>query len=94
MLTASELLDSDSPDLAAYEARLREATDHMVQAYTAMARASVEARQLLTPEQRDRLSVARQMIHQMRPGTMGGGMMGNGMMSRGMVHQRDGDEGG
>lgn len=83
MHAASEVLTSDSPDLDAYEARLREAKEHMVLAHTAMARAGVEARQLLTPDQRERLSLARQMMHEMQPGMMGGGMMSRGMMNQG-----------
>ena len=84
-------MSTGTPDLEAYEARLREATSHMVQARVAMARAGVEARQVLTPEQRDRLSFARQMMREMRPGTMGGGMMGQGMMDGGMMGQGGGD---
>lgn len=53
---AGELLEAERPDLAAYEERLEEAAAHMIQAHTAMARATVEARGLLTPEQRTRLS--------------------------------------
>jgi Spy/CpxP family protein refolding chaperone len=76
---AQELLDGESPDVDGSEERLREAANHMVMAHTAMARTSVEARQLLTPEQRDRLALARSMMQEMR----GGGM--NGMMMDGMV---------
>lgn len=91
MRAASEHLDSDSPDLDAYEARLREATNHMVVAHTAMAGAAVEARQVLTPEQRERLSFAREMMDEMRPGMMGGGMMNRGMMDGGMMNQGGGN---
>ncbi|MFO7892818.1 MAG: Spy/CpxP family protein refolding chaperone [Longimicrobiales bacterium] len=90
MHAASEQLGSDSPDLDAYEARVREATNHMVQAHTAMARAAVEARQVLTPEQRERLALARSMMKEMRQGMMGGGMMNRGMMDRGMMNQGGG----
>ena len=85
MHAASGMLSSDSPDLDAYETRLRQAADHMVLAHTAMARAAVAARQVLTPEQRERLSLARQMMHEMQPG-----MMGRGMMDRGQMNQDGG----
>lgn len=52
---AAELLRGDAPDYAAYEAKLREAVDHMVQAHMAMARTNVEARQVLTAEQQARV---------------------------------------
>jgi Spy/CpxP family protein refolding chaperone len=68
---AAELLRADQPDLAAYEARLRQAADHMVQAHTSMARTAVDARAILTPEQRASLAG---MAH----GTMGHGAMGHG----------------
>lgn len=83
MHAASELLASDSPDLEAYAARLGEAASQMVQAHVAMARAAVAARQVLTPEQREQLSQARQMMHEMAPGMMGGGMTGGAMMGQG-----------
>lgn len=50
---AAELLHADRPDFAAYEAKLRAAADHMIQAHTQMARAAVQARDVLTPEQRE-----------------------------------------
>lgn len=59
---AGELLEAERPDFAAYEERLGEAAAHMVQAHTTLARATVEARGLLTPEQRTRLS---EMDHEM-----------------------------
>lgn len=75
MQAAQELLAGDSPDLDAYEERLREAANHMVLAHTAMAGATVEARGLLTPEQRERLALARRMMQEMRGGMMQGSMM-------------------
>jgi Spy/CpxP family protein refolding chaperone len=68
---AAELLQAEQPDLAAFEARLRQAADHMVQAHTTMARAAVDARAILTPEQRASLAG---MAH----GAMGHGDMGHG----------------
>jgi Spy/CpxP family protein refolding chaperone len=86
---AAEILRADAPDFAAYEARLREAADHMVRTHVEMARVAVEARQVLTPEQRTRLDTMRegmmQGMHQrMMQGGQGGMMqgmqMGGGMM--------------
>lgn len=82
MRAAQELLDGDSPELSAYEARLREAANHMVLAHTAMARAAVDARALLSPEQRERLALARTMMQEMR------GMRGERMMP-GMMQRHD-----
>jgi len=91
MRAAQELLAGESPDVAAYEERLREAANHMVLAHTAMARAAVEARGLLTPQQQDRLALARTMMQEMRAGTMQGMMM-PGMM-QGMDPAGSGGEG-
>ncbi|MFO8174647.1 MAG: Spy/CpxP family protein refolding chaperone [Gemmatimonadota bacterium] len=90
MQAASAMLDSDAPDLDAYEARLREAMNHMVLAHASMARAGVEGRQVLTPEQRERLSLVRQVMDEMHSGMMGGGMMSGGMMDPGMMNQGGG----
>jgi Spy/CpxP family protein refolding chaperone len=68
---AAELLHADRPDFAGYEARLREAADHMIQAHTQMARAAVQARGVLTPEQRKRFA---HLAH----GSMGRGHGGMG----------------
>lgn len=83
---AAELMAGDQPDLARFEAKLQEAADHMVQAHTAMARASVEARTVLTPEQRDRL---KDMDHAAmgQRGAMGQeAMRGEGMGHGGQGH--------
>lgn len=92
MRTASAMLDSDTPDLDAYEARLREATNHMVLAHASMARAAVEGRQVLTPQQRERLSLARRMMDEMHSDTMGGGMMSGGKMGSGMMNRGGGPD--
>ncbi len=76
MHAAQELLKGESPDVAAYEERLREAANHMVLAHSAMARATVEARGLLTPQQKERLALARTMMQEMRGGMMDGMMPG------------------
>lgn len=91
MRAAQELLAGESPDAAAYEERLREAANHMVLAHTAMARAAVEARGLLTPQQQDRLALARTMMQEMRAGMMQEMMM-PGMM-QGMDPAGSGGEG-
>lgn len=75
--SASKLLAGDSPDLDAYEAQLREAAKHIILAHTAMARAVVDARRLLTAQQRERLAFAREVMQ-----AMGGGMMNGSPMSR------------
>lgn len=81
---ANDLLDADQPDLKAYEARLREAADHMVNNHTAMAAASVAAREILTAEQLQILADLPTHGHAM--GMMDGGMMGDGMMGAGTMH--------
>lgn len=75
---AGELLSTPAPDLEAYEAALREAADHMVVGHTVAARVAVEARQVLSPEQRERLDLAIDMVREMRSG------MGQGSMMPGM----------
>lgn len=96
MRAASELLDPASTDLEGYEAQLREASNHMVLAHTAMARAGVEARELLTAEQRERLELARSMMMEMRQGEMPQGMMEDGGMQGDMQGgmMRGGTDGG
>jgi Spy/CpxP family protein refolding chaperone len=87
---AAEALDANRPDWATYEAALRSAADHMVQAHTAMARTAVAAKDVLTPAQREQLSG---MDHGMS------GMMGNdgagqmGMMGCMMMGGMNGMEG-
>lgn len=86
---AAEILRADAPDFAAYEAGLREAADHMVRTHVEMARVAVEARQVLTPEQRTRLDTMRdgmmqgmqqRMMQSGQGGMMQGMQMGGGMM--------------
>jgi len=69
---AMQALHSESPDVAAYEARLREAADHHVQAEVAGARALARAMGVLSPEQRGRFHTGMQMMHHMMGGMMGG----------------------
>jgi Spy/CpxP family protein refolding chaperone len=67
---AAQALQGDSPDFDAYQQDLQAAANIMVQAHVAMARAQVEARAILTPDQRERLET-RGM--QMMQGVMGAG---------------------
>jgi Spy/CpxP family protein refolding chaperone len=96
---AAELLQADRPDFAAYEAKLREAAGHMIQAHTQMARATVEARGILTPEQREQVAGMAHgaAMHGQGHGAMGGeghsGMMGMmGMMQCPMMGMAPGAE--
>jgi Spy/CpxP family protein refolding chaperone len=52
---AAALLDKDAPDLAAYQAKLRETTDHVLQGHLAVVKAGLEGRAILTPEQAAKL---------------------------------------
>lgn len=89
---AAETLDADDPDLDAYEARLREAMNHMVLAHMAMARIGLESRQLLTPEQR---TAAAALARRMHDGMAHGAAAGGGMMPCMMMgaHGHDGTSG-
>lgn len=70
---AAGALQGDTPQLGAYQQNLQTAANIMVQTHVAMAQAQVQARRVLTPEQRERLAV-RGM--QMMQGAMGAdGMM-------------------
>lgn len=89
---AAETLDADDPDLDAYEARLREAMNHMVLAHTAMARIGLESRRVLTPEQR---TAAAALARRMHDGMAHGAAAGGGMMPCMMMgaHGHDGTSG-
>jgi len=79
--SAGTQLSSNSPNFQAYETRLRQAADHMVQAHVALARGAVEARQVLTSDQQSRLATLRPAGHEMASGEMQPGQgMGRGMM--------------
>jgi len=52
---ANQLLETGAPDFAAYQAKLTEATAHMVQGHVMMAKAAVAARGVLTAAQRQTL---------------------------------------
>jgi Spy/CpxP family protein refolding chaperone len=76
---AAQALQGDAPDFKAYQQSLQAAANIMVQTHVAMAHSQVDARNVLTPEQRQKLQTqGRQMLH----GTMGAYGWGNmnGMM--------------
>ena len=64
-MAASQLLDAATPDFSAFEAKLQEATTHMVEAHVVMAKAAVAARDVLTPAQRQTLKDQMGMMHKM-----------------------------
>lgn len=76
---AAQTLQGETPDLDAYQQNLQAAANIMVQLPVAMARAAAEGRQVLTPEQLERLQA---QGPQMMRGMMGrygwGDMMPNG----------------
>lgn len=63
MHAASALLDAATPDLTAYDAGVRAASEHMVLGHSALARIELQAREVLTPEQRTQLASARKTAH-------------------------------
>lgn len=88
---AAAALKSDRPDIKAYESALETAMTHMTQAHVATAAAGLEARAVLTAEQRTRLASAAHMMGGMMGDMMDGkmsDMMGHGMRGggAGMVH--------
>lgn len=74
---AAAALDGDEADLDAYTAALNDAADHMVVAHVAMARSTLDARGILTPEQRDKLGDVMGDMHDM-DGMKGGKMRSGG----------------
>lgn len=74
---AAAALQGDASDLDAYTKALEEAASHMVQAHTAMVRASLQAKKILTPEQRGEVE-GRAWSSCAWGGMMGGGMTGPG----------------
>ena len=83
---ALQAVQGDSPDLVAYETALKEAANHMVAMHVASARAGIDARAVLTPDQRTKLTDATTMMRGMMCGASVGMMMqrGRGMESHGM----------
>jgi len=79
---AAQALNGNAPDLDAYAKALHTASDHMVQAQVAMAKASLDARAVLTPEQRTRLQNGMALAGEMACGMAGyGGAMHGGSAS-------------
>jgi hypothetical protein len=58
-------LQASSPNLQEYEARAREAASHRVEAQLALARGSVQAREVLTGEQREKLRSLMEAMHEL-----------------------------
>ena len=77
MQEAAGMLETPTPDMSGYEAKLREAANHHVLAHATMARAWLEAREVLTAEQRSNLQFGMRMMQQMMSERMQGmqGMM-------------------
>lgn len=71
-----------TPDPARHDALLRQAMEQMLQAHSAMARAMVEAQEVLTPGQRDNLRFAARAMEAMRGGMERGMMHGPGAQHR------------
>lgn len=69
---AAEALRGEQPDLAAYEAKLKEAAAHGVEAHVVAARAALEARSVLTDEQRAKLRTGMAMMREAMCSMMGG----------------------
>ncbi|HET9984299.1 MAG TPA: Spy/CpxP family protein refolding chaperone [Longimicrobiales bacterium] len=75
---ANGLLETSSPDFARFQTKLREAAEHMVRAHVEMAKGAVQARAVLTPEQRANVRFGMRMMQQMMQ-ERGMEMMGGGM---------------
>ena len=80
---AREALRGDTPDLDAAEAALEEAAAHRIQAHMTMARGHLRARDVLTEEQRTRLSQALEMMRSLRPERPAGPRAPHGPMPMG-----------
>lgn len=73
-------LEGDKPDLAKYEVALKKLAEHHVAMQVQAARFSLQALDVLTPEQRANVRYGMRLMR----GMMGGGMMGGGMGTGGM----------
>jgi Spy/CpxP family protein refolding chaperone len=89
---AAEILAADDPDLAAYEAALREASEHDVQGDLVRARAHLAASRVLTPVQLQALELAARISDRGGEGRGGGG--GGRTGGHGMGGQGSGGSGG
>ncbi len=90
-----QLLRADAPDMTAVETTAKQAAEHMALAHVAMIRAGVDARKVLTADQRQKLQTGMAMMRAMmrpmmmdsagarhRPGMMGERGEGQGEMRR------------
>lgn len=77
---AASLMESQTPDLHAYQQELEEAATDQVDAQVALANASVEARGILTSEQQQKVRDGISMLHGMFRGSRAGDRAGRGMM--------------
>ncbi|HEX7123503.1 MAG TPA: Spy/CpxP family protein refolding chaperone [Gemmatimonadaceae bacterium] len=62
---ASNILDEPNPDLSRYEAKLKEAANHFVLAHVSRTRGWIEARQVLTEEQRSNVDFGLRVMQQL-----------------------------
>lgn len=69
---ATKALSADAPDLQAYQNALEEAASRMVEVHVAVARAALDARAVLTPEQRSKIGEGMRLMGSMMCGGMGG----------------------
>jgi Spy/CpxP family protein refolding chaperone len=60
---ANQMLEASSPDFAAYSAKMKEAAVHMAEGQVTMAKAAVEARNILTAAQRQTLKSLAEQMH-------------------------------
>jgi len=80
---AAAEIRKETPDFSVYEKALTEAGRNMVEARLAAAHAAVDARDVLTSKQRQKLETGLEMLREMMggPGMRdGGGMRGGGSM--------------
>lgn len=72
MQQLEKALDPENPDLETYESLLNQMADHHVQMQVQMARLGIEALDVLTADQREKVRYGMKLMH----GMMGGMMMG------------------
>ena len=60
---AAAVLDGAHPDVAAYQSKLREVADHIIEAHVAVVKAGLEASAVLTPAQREKLAATARSMH-------------------------------
>ncbi len=78
---AGSALEGDAPNIDAYAEALQGAARHMAMAHVAMTRTALEAKAVLSTDQREKVSEAMSMMHGMMQGGMmtpSGGGMGHG----------------